>query len=517
MKPQIRKYASIGLYLSLLAVITAAGLYIVYRTFNLAIQISLAVAVLGVAFWVLIDPDHVMELIKGRQVKYGSNSLIMTIAFIGIIVVINVIGYKYAPQWDLTEGKKNTLAPETVAMLEKLPSKVTVQAFFTSTSSSDSARTILDSFKRASNGKFDFEFINPNSNPVAAQNAHVEKDETLVLTMGDQQEQVSVISEKEIDTALLKLINPSSPVVYFLSGHGEFDVENSGDDGYSKLKSKLEEKNYTVSTLNLVTSPSIPEDAKVIVIASPMKPLSTDEVSLLSDYLDAGGSVIVMYDPTIQNQFGDAADPFADYLSSNWGITFNNDLIIHLEKEASVLTYAGAYDSSHPITTKMNNLVTVYPYSRSISFSSQLQDVTQTTLVITPEDYWGETDLASLQSQSGSVSYDEATDITGPLPLVVAAENSTNSSRIVAFGDSEFASNSNIDYYGNLDFIVNSVDWASEQEDLITLTPKDTTQRVLEPPQSLVMNLILLASIFVIPGLILVAGVVTAIIRKKRG
>lgn len=515
MKPQLRKYASIGLYLTLIAIIAAAGLYIVYRTFNLAIQISLAVAVLGIALWILIDPTHVQQLIKGRQVKYGSNALLMTVAFLGILVVINVIGYKYAPRWDLTEGKKNTLAPETISMLEKLPSKVAVQAFFTSTSSSDNARTLLENFKQASNGKFDYEFINPNSNPVAAQNAHVDKDETLVLTMGDQQELVNTISEKEIDTALLRLINPSSPVVYFLTGNGEFDIENSGDDGLSKLKAKLEEKNYTVSSLNLVTNSGIPEDAQVIVIASPMKPLSSDEVSLLGKYLDSGGSLIVLYDPTIQNQFDDLADPLAEYLSTNWGITFDNDLIIHLDKEASVLAFAGAYDSSHPITTKMNNLVTVYPYSRSVSFSSEPTGITQTTLVITPEDYWGETDLANLKS--GNISFDKTTDINGPLPLVVSAENATSSGRIVAFGDGEFAANSNITYYGNLDFIVNSIDWAAEQENLITLTPKDTTQRVLQPPQSLVMNLILLASIFVIPGLIIVAGIVTAIVRKKRG
>ncbi len=65
--------------------------------------------------------------------------------------------------------------------------------------------------------------------------------------------------------------------------------------------------------------------------------------------------------------------------------------------------------------------------------------------------------------------------------------------------------------------MVNSVDWATEQEDFINLTPKNTTSRVLVPPQTLTMGIVLLVSIFVFPGLVIVAGIVALIQRRRRG
>ena len=514
MKPRLRKFAPIGLYLSLAAIIVTAGLYIVYRTFNLGIQISLAVAILSLAAWILLDPAHVQQIFRGRQARYGSNAVIMTIAFIGIVVVINVVGIKYAPRWDLTEGQRNTLAPETLEILAKLPEKVSAQAFFTAAYPSDTARTMLENYQRGAKGNFEFEFIDPNSNPIAAQNARIQRDGTVVLTMGDMQEQVTYVTELELDKALLRMINPTQRAVYFLAGHGEFDIETATDYGYSRVKSTLLDKNYAVKTLNLLSTPAIPEDAKVIVVASPLKPLSENEVGLLKAYLDAGGSLLVFNEPSIVSNFESEADPLAQYIDTNWGITFGDDLVLFLDKEPSVLAIAGAYDTSHPITAKMNQIATVFPRARSISISNLLPELNQIPLVYTSDQYWGETDLANIET---GVSFDRATDLVGPITLVVAAENRATGARLLVIGDGEFATNAFVDYYGNLDFMANSVDWATEQEDYINLTPKNTTERVLVPPQTLTMGIVLLVSIFVIPGLVIVAGIVALIQRRRRG
>jgi hypothetical protein len=128
MNPQLKRYAPIGLYLSLLALLVAGGFYIVQHSFTLPIQISLGIVVLGIAAFALLDPQRVRTSITGRQARYGSNSLIMTIAFIGIIVVINYIGYKYAPRWDLTQDKTNSLAAESIKTLASLKQPVLAEA-----------------------------------------------------------------------------------------------------------------------------------------------------------------------------------------------------------------------------------------------------------------------------------------------------------------------------------------------------------------------------------------------------
>src|SRR5690606_31490641 len=118
-----------------------------------------------------------------------------------------------------------------------------------------------------SNGKFDYQFVNPDRDPQAAINAGITGDGKILLQMGDRQEIVAFASDNEILKGLLRLLNPGSDAVYFLIGHGEREVDQASDASMTRAKSTLESKNYTVQTLNLLAENEIPEDASVIVIA----------------------------------------------------------------------------------------------------------------------------------------------------------------------------------------------------------------------------------------------------------
>jgi ABC-type uncharacterized transport system involved in gliding motility auxiliary subunit len=275
MKVNTQRLAPLGLYLAGLAVLASAGLYIVYREWNLPLQISLGVIVLGLALFAVLDPARVRTALTGRQARYGSNALILSIAFFGILVVVNYLVYQNPKRWDLTEDQQFTLAKETLDTLQKLPQPVTVQGFFTPRTSSEEAEGLLNQYKFHAQGKFDYEFINPLEEPGVAQAANVTTDGSLVLRMGDRHETVSFASEDELTGALVRMMG-EKVTVYFLTGHGEYSPDDSGDQGLSQLKSALTDKNYTVKSLNLLTDKQVPEDARVVVIAGPSKPL-TDE------------------------------------------------------------------------------------------------------------------------------------------------------------------------------------------------------------------------------------------------
>lgn len=116
---------------------------------------------------------------------------------------------------------------------------------------------------------------------------------------------------------------------------------------------------------------------------------------------------------------------------------------------------------------------------------------------------------------NNSATYDADSDHAGPLALALAVEDSITGSRIVAFGDSEFANNAMYQYYGNADLFLNSVDWVAKQDQLINLTAKSTTERTLVTPNKAVQNAILFGSVAVIPLAIIIAGVVVGIRRRK--
>lgn len=95
------------------------------------IAISAGVLVLGLAIYGILNPDGVRRFFTGRQVHYGSNTLVMSLAFVGILVVINLLVYQNPKSWDFTEDKQHTLAPQTIQALSSLPNKVTAIGFFT--------------------------------------------------------------------------------------------------------------------------------------------------------------------------------------------------------------------------------------------------------------------------------------------------------------------------------------------------------------------------------------------------
>jgi ABC-type uncharacterized transport system involved in gliding motility auxiliary subunit len=531
-QPSTRNYSFIALIFALLACIATFFLAIIAglaqmgslsiwdaETARRYLLIGAGLVILGLAVYMIMEPDRVRRFFTGRQARYGSNAIVMSIAFIGILIVGNVLAFQNPKQiWDLTEDDSNTLSPELLAAFEGLSEDVHATAFFSQMSNTTAADELLSKIKANSDGKFDYEFVDPDRDPQAAIAAGITGDGKILLKMGDQQEIVAYASETEILKGMLRLLNPGNTVIYFLTGHGERDTENAGDASMTRAKETLETKNYAVKALNLIAVNKIPEDASAVVIAGPLKPVSDNEVKLLKDYLASGGSVIVMQDPTPLTEFGDASDPLTKMLSIDWGITFDNDIVIDLNSPQPTTAAAQYYDPAHAITRNMNTLVTYFPFSQSLKVAETMEGVALNHLVRTGENSWGEKDFESLTQQNGGTpSFDESTEPIGPLTLVAAAENNTTTGRVVVFGSSNFAIDPNFDAYGNGDMFVNSVDWAAEQEELANITPKTPIERSFNTPAPWQGIVILLGSIFLIPGLVVLAGISTWISRKRQG
>ena len=507
-------------FLAIVRGLVSMQIFTVANTDNLNryLLVSAGVIVLALAIYAILEPDKISRFISGRQARYGSNALVMSIAFIGILIVGNVLAYQNPVTIaDLTEDKVNTLAPELVAALETLPEKITATGFFSQNMTTESAEQLLSNIKANSNGKFDYQFINPDRDPQAARNAGITGDGKILLQMGDRKEIAAFASEPEILKAMLRLLNPDQHVVYFLTGHGERSTDPGAEGVMTRARETLESKNYSVQTLNLLAENQIPEDASVIVIAGPLKPVSENEVELLRGYLGSGGSLIIMEDPPALTKFGEESDPLAEMLAKDWGIILNNDVVIDLNSPQPTTAAAAYYDSIHPITRNMNNLVAFFPFTRSLSLGESVENVTLNRLVETNERSWGETDSQSLTQGGGQVGYDENVETLGPLALAIAGENSTTSGRVVVFGTSNLAVDEIFDSYGNGDMFVNSVDWSAEQEQLANITPKTPTQRTFIVPSSFQWISILLGSVFIIPGLVILGGVATWLRRRRQG
>jgi ABC-type uncharacterized transport system involved in gliding motility auxiliary subunit len=462
----------------------------------------------------LLDPEQARKFLVGRQVQYGSNAFIMLVAFLGILFFVNLLAYQNPKSWDLTEDKKNTLAPETITLLKTLPGQINARAYYSPQIDSTSARKLLENFKQLSENKFAYEFIDPVGNPVAAQQDGITRDGTVVVQTANNKQEVTMLDEEGLASAIVKIINPVKLTIYFTTGHGEADIEQSGDTSYTLVKQALENKNYTVQTLNIGSTGKVPEDAKAVVIAGLQHPLGTDEVQSLEAYLNKGGSLIVMEDPVALTKFGDAPDTLTDLLGK-WSITLENDVLVDPSANPPLLVYADPLNyGSHPITAKMRGINSRFFTAQSLKLGTAPEGVTLTPLAQTYQNAWGETDLASIQNNQ--IAFDAAKDLPGPLVLGAAAENTSTKGRLVVFGDSEFAADA-LYQRGNGDILLNAIDWATQQEKLISLTPKNNTQRSFNPPGTLGLIGSILTSICLIPLLVIAGGVAAWFSRRRRG
>lgn len=510
-KKQTITMLSLGLAgLALLATIILAG---ILREFSLPIQISLAIFVISIAVYGITNPDAIKKFFGGRQAKHGSNALILTLAVLGIITVINLVAYKNQVKVDLTEDKTNTLADESVEILKSFDERIEADAFFSSVSSSKaSAETLLNNFKSSSNGKFNYQFIDPNEDPLAAKNAGITRDGSIVLKYNTSQEIVTSITEQEITSALIRLKTPEEKIVYSLTGHGEWGFDdNSEQSSYSYAKSELTSKNYVIKELNLLAENKIPEDATIIIIAGPVKPLSEVEVKLLDEYVLKGGSLIVLYEPSVMTEFGETEDPLNAYLLSNFGVSFVDDMVLSNEVDPPSTAVAAEY-GNHPITTKLQNIVTVFPTARSIEIEEDnIFEITE--LIFTSDQSWSETNMQGLLN--GEYGLDPEIDHSGPITIAITLSDNQSGSRVVLFGDADFASNLMYRMYANSNLFLNSVDWAANQDEIINLTAKQQTSRTIITPNLYLQNAILLGVVIIIPLAIIIAAIFIFIKRHR--
>src|SRR5262249_49781618 len=154
--------------------------WLVQRQFNVYVQVSLAVGLLGLAVAILLDPATVQNWAGRRQARYGGNALGMVLALLGIVVLVNYLAAKNTNPWDLTANKTNTRAPETQQALKQLPTPVRAIAFYTANfaSAKTTAKNLFEQYRVASGGNFSYEFHDPQGEPVLASQYKITNDGT---------------------------------------------------------------------------------------------------------------------------------------------------------------------------------------------------------------------------------------------------------------------------------------------------------------------------------------------------
>jgi ABC-type uncharacterized transport system involved in gliding motility auxiliary subunit len=167
-----------------------------------------------------------------------------------------------------------------------------------------------------------------------------------------------------------------------------------------------------------------------------------------------------------------------------------------LGTDASVPVAAPPYPA-HPITQSFR-LLTAYPLARSVTpVSGGVNGRTAQTFIQSSTNSWGETNLTEMFT-SRKVENNKDADLQGPISMAAAVaiaapgapapaagaeakpdEAPKPETRVAVVGDSDFASNALLGIEGNRDMFLNAITWLSQQENLISIRPRDPQDRRL--------------------------------------
>lgn len=501
----LKRFGPILAYAGLLILLLALITYIVAQQLETSGQVLLVAGAVLLVAYLVIESGRVRSAVTGRGARYGTNTALMILAFVGILVMVNALSNRHHWRWDVTSSKQFSISEQTVNVLKGLTEPVKVIGFFSTANpyqaeSQLQLENLLKSYQLHTD-KLSFEFIDPDAKPGVARQYEIASYGTVVFERGNKRQQTMTVDEQSLTSTLLKVSHDEVKGVYFLSGHKERDPEATTEEGYSEVKNHLEKNNYKVGTVNFTITDVVPSDMNVLVIAAPLSPLADKEVEIIDKYLANGGKALVMAEAGVT----DTVSP----VLNDWGIATGDDLIIDPasgffgDPTTPVVTGYGFPE----VTKGVSGLMTFYPTARSLE---KMDDVT-TTLTVSPilnssTAAWAEIDYRG----GGQVQADEGKDTLGPVPFAMAATSSVSNTRIVAVGDSDFAANGalrSVKGFGNLDMLAGAVNWLAEEEALVSIAPKAPDQRILMmPPGS--SRLVTFSSLVLLPLVVIVAGVV---------
>lgn len=475
-----------------------------------------------------------------RQARYGANVALGIIGVIGIAVFVNaIVAQRFDRRLDLTQNQLYSLSEQTQKILESLNLKIHVTSFLgqnVPAATRQRAIELLELYQRET------EFLtvthaNPQIDIQLVEKYNILRDGTIIFESQERQEKVTILEEQKFTNALLKLVRNEIKKVYFLVGHEEHDIDDFNSTGYSAVRTELENQSYAAIPLSLLTQPAVPADCEALVIAGPKNALTRQEIGLVSKYLTQNGKLLLLLDPS--NPSEDVNKGLVQ-LMKKWGIDIGNDVVVDRASFVFQLGQTAPFPNfePHDITRSIMRALIPFPFTRSVmpkedrGAALSVKSLAKTASPIGVS--WGETNRESDGTLTDN-DYTPGTDTPGPVSIAVAVEAKSEShqpnidlqtedtkdekssgslTRIVVFGDSDFAANAFF-HQANRDLFLATINWLTLEEDLIAIRPIDLRAQTLRSMLPQDVRLIQITAVFFIPIIVFTAGLAVWWQRRK--
>jgi ABC-type uncharacterized transport system involved in gliding motility auxiliary subunit len=510
MEVKMKRIAGWLNYIFLILLLISFFSYKIYPTKKFIWIPALCLSLLSLILYIIFNREKLKEQIKLKTLLYSGNLILLIFLVFAILVALNYLSTKIHFRADLTEGKIHSLSEQTVKVLKNLKKDIEIKAFFREL---NPRRGIIEEMlKRYSyyTSKIKYEIINPDKNPSLVRELNISEDGTTVFKCGDQETRITSTTEEDITNAIIKITRERKKVIYFTKGHGEKSIEDSSERGYSQIKTSLENLGYTVKEIVLAEEPSIPSDCSLLIISGAEKDFLPGELEGIERFLKDGGRLLLLIDPL-------SSPSFVDFMKK-YGIKIGDDFIVSIDPSARIMggdpTWAVVSKYGYHKITEKFNYACFFPFARSVDRLEPVPKNFSTETIASTSPY----SFSTNQFNAREIRFDPERDRRGPIPVVAVStfkeEGKERESRVVVFGDSDFASNQFLDLSGNSNLFLNTVNWLEEEEDLVSIAPKTTRPRTI----SLTLSqgrMIFFTTIILLPGIFVLGGIIVYLRRRS--
>lgn len=585
LEPSLNSIGSFGAPLviaGIVAIVAGAVLVAFVSSMRLYGYISLGFGVALLVLVGLISLSSVVAAFISRTGRYGVNSLIMLAAFLGIVIVANAVSFGNNARVDVTATNQYSLAERTEQLLDNLGQDIEIIAFYKGEVSlgpqgnPDVAYQLLNreakvvetfrEFRAARPTRIETSLVDPDVNPQRVNQyfgttpiAFVNESIVVKLKDGDAQNVIQPRDasyshlEQDLVTSILLVTGQEQKAIYFLAGHGERSIFGAGADGYSDVRSGLEQDNYRVETLRWGRDGediSVPADAALLVIARPTEELPQSHAEVLHQYLQGkdpdgsdratAGRLVFLGEP-------DVPVSFKEFMVT-WGVVVGDGYIRDLEASLEGNPYTLRVDpvarlesprdlrSSLDLRTLLEIIrpkgdsvgLVFLPGATAIdALDDGLRQPVGLVYSSTPSCHLGED--GSLGDCSGGsylvedverleprTATGDVRDSPGPFtpvlylhalgpigsspPSETASITSDQIAEMFVIGDSDFLANSFYERGGGADLFLNSVNYLVGDHSLVSLRPKVLTVREFNVDRNQ-ENFVKFTSWLLLPGL----------------
>lgn len=558
-----------------LALLVALIIYLVEGEITATAFVAIGLGVAGLGVWVLVAPQELSDWLSGRQVYFGTGSILLSIIVVGVAVA----GYSAIERrdqvFDLTAYSLYTLDSTSLEAIDSLKSrlvgtefKARIVGFYPRDEQreQDAAEILLKQFEAEGDGYIEVQFVNPDEEPLLANQYGYGVDAggqlagplflTYVNADGERVqggfEVIGEPNERNIATAMQRLSIAGQLTVYFTAGHLEYPTTAQGDFGISVIFGALQNLGINAEVLDLSLVESIPEDADALVIAGPQLDFDERDVAKIDAYIQQGGRILITGDPPyvdnyqleVNNEFLLNDSPFSQYLWNEFGVRMRVDLVSDVASSVSselnllIQRISGVQE----ITLNFPRAPIVLSLARSIEAVSVPEAGTNQALyqreafLFTSDEGYGERGSPVTEGGAptllglltGNPIYDEGVDTAGPLIMGLAVRKFDESQtaikpRVVFLGDTDWLTNGSVrptdsasTLTGNLilwgriiEWLLNSAELSVPEAqirlDLLPVTVSDAQQ-----------TRIWLITLGLLPGMVLGIGIIVWGIRQRR-